>query len=152
MATVVLKKKMPALAVAPQAEEVDPLVQQIDLVGSQLPRVAKITKEIKALQDMLKPFKAEADKLQAMVDALEIDDDGEDVREGDRFRVEIGKRGSNRKVTSMAGIRDALGDELFMELATITLKNVDDYLTPPQKEKVLETTRTSRSIKLAARG
>ena len=37
-------------------------------------------------------------------------------------------------------------------VATITLKNVDDYLTLPQKQEVLKTKRTAHGHKVVKRG
>jgi hypothetical protein len=44
-----------------------------------------------------------------------------------------------------------LGDDLFYDLATITLTNLDKYLIEPQREEVTETSRTNRTLKIIAR-
>jgi hypothetical protein len=148
MVAVVLKKK-PAVALEPTIQAVKtPLQLQIDLVGSQMLEAAKITKQIKELEAKLKPFKAEQDKLQKMVDELDMGDDASDTIVSDRYRVEIGPRGQSRKIKDLAKAKEMLGDELFMQLATVTLKNLDDYLTPPQREEVIEITRSKRSMKI----
>ena len=124
------------------------LKAQIDLVGSHQNDVAKIKKQIKELTAKLKPYAEAESKLQAMVDELELGDDEEDTVSGERFRVEIGPRGNKRSIPDMAKVKAALGDLLFMKLATVTLKNLDDYLNPEQRGEVIKTDRTSRSIKL----
>lgn len=146
MVSVVLKKK-PALQPALETVK-SPLQQQLDLVGSQMLEAAQIAKKIKELEVKLKPFKAEHDKLQKMVDELEMGDDASDVIKGDRYRVEIGPRGQSRKIKDLAKAKEFLGDDLFMQIATVTLKNLDDYLTPPQREQVIQTDRSKRSIKI----
>lgn len=147
MVALVLKKKQQA-AFEPVVQVKSKLEMQLDLVGSQLPEVAKLNKQIKDLQAKLKPYKDELDKLQEMVDALEIDDDETDTIVSDRFRAEVGAKGKSRSISDLGQVKEYLGDELFMQLATITLKHVDDYLTPPQKEKVIKTDRTKRSLKI----
>lgn len=143
MTMITLKKKL-----AQESEQLSPLAQQIDLVGAMQKDAEKITAQIKKLQEQLKPFKKQVELLQSMIDELDLDDDAKVEKAGQNFIAEIGPRGNSRSITNMAAIREFLGDDLFMQLATITLKNVDDYLTPPQKEQVLKTDRTSRSVKI----
>ncbi|CAA2141447.1 hypothetical protein [Hyphomicrobium sp. ghe19] len=145
MVALVLKKKP---AFEPVQAVKSPLELQLDLVGSQMAEAIKINKQIKDLQAKLKPYKDEADKLQKMVDELEMGDDATDIIKGDRFRAEIGAKGQSRSITDLPKVRKFLGDKLFMELATVTLKNIDDYLTPPQREEVLKVERTKRSLKI----
>jgi hypothetical protein len=38
-----------------------------------------------------------------------------------------------------------------MKLASVTLKSLDQYLTPPQLSEVLTSERTSRSVKITRR-
>ena len=45
-----------------------------------------------------------------------------------------------------------MGPDLFMKLAKINLKDVDDYLTPDQREQCIKTSRTTRNWKLLPRG
>lgn len=147
MVAVVLKKKQQP-AFEPVIAAKSELELQLDLVGSQMPEVAKIKKQIKDLQAKLKPFTDEAAKLQKLVDDLDMDDDDKDIVNGDRYRAEIGPKGQSRSVKDLNKAKEFLGSELFMQLATITLKNLDDYLTPPQKEEVIEVGRSSRSLKI----
>lgn len=121
---------------------------QVDLVGSHANDVAKIKKQIKELTAKLKPYADEEAKLQKMVDELELGDDEEDVISGTRFRAEVGPRGNKRSIPDMGKVKIMLGGDLFMKLATITLKNLDAYLNPEQLEEVVKTDRTSRSIKI----
>jgi hypothetical protein len=125
----------------------------IDAYGRLAEEAEPIAKRIRTLQEKLKPLKEAEKKLQAKIDELELDDDVEGVLEhGAEFEVTIGKRGSARSIADMKAVRAMMGDELFMKLATVTLKDIDAYLTPPEREKVLTVARTSRSLKLARRG
>lgn len=124
---------------------------QIDLVGTLRKEAEPILVEIKKLQERLKPLKEAEEALQETLDALDIDDDATGEEYGAAFRLEIKPKGSSRKITDMAKIREFLGDETFFKLATITLKDADAYLTPPQKEQVIVTERTKRGYKLVQR-
>lgn len=125
--------------------------QQVDMAGETLKEIEATKKKIKDLTQRLKTLNAEHAKLQVLVDELAIGDDDATVVAGAKYQVEIGPRGISRSIQDLEKAREFLGDELFMQLATITLKNLDDYLTPPQKEIVIKTDRTNRSIKFIKR-
>jgi hypothetical protein len=102
------------------------------------------------LTETLKPLKDAKTDLQAKINALGGDDDLiEEV--GEYFILTAGKRATSRSISNLPEAKKMLGNELFMKLATITLKNLDDYLTPPQKELVLSTARTGRTMKIVRR-
>lgn len=125
---------------------------EIDSVGKLLEEAEPIQAEIKKLQAKLKPL-AEAQKsLQARLDALPIGDDAEGQFEyGIAFLAEVGKKGTSRSVKDLTVVKKHLGDDLFMKLASVTLKSLDQYLTPPQLAEVLTSERTSRSVKITRR-
>lgn len=143
MGTILLKK--PAASAAKELSEVEML---IDLVGSQHTDAAKLKKKIKDLQAELKKFSDNEAKLQKLVDDLPNDADDQFVLRGASFRAEIGVKGSSRSISDMMAVRDMLGDKTFMELAKVNLKDIDNYLTLPQREKVLAVARTQRSISI----
>lgn len=124
---------------------------QIDLVGTLQEQVEPIQKQIKALEEKLKPLADATKKLQQILDELEVDDDATLNEIGSEFRCEVKAKGSSRSITDMNKVREMLGDETFFKLATITLKDADAYLTPPQKEEVIATARTKRGFKIVKR-
>lgn len=68
---------------------------------------------------------------------------------GNNSAVHFGPKGARREVIDPAGVRDIIGEEAFLGGVSIPLKLVDDYLTPPQKEKCLAISRSgSRSMKV----
>ena len=149
MGLVIIQKKKPVVVPRPEISE---FAEQIDHFGQLTADSESVLKEIKALQEKLKPLAEAKAKLQAAIDAMEIEDDyDKQVEIGHLFKVEIGKKGSNRSIKDLALAKKLLGNETFMKVASITLKNLDDYLTPPEKEQVLKTERTSRSFKVIAR-
>lgn len=124
----------------------------IDLVGKLMEDAEPVAAEIKKLQAKLKPL-AEAQKaLQLKLDALPLDDDIEGhLENGIGFMAEVGKKGTGRSVKDLKLVKKHLGEELFMKLAGVTLKSLDQYLTPPQLAEVLTVERTSRSVKITRR-
>ena len=126
------------------------LTTEIDTIGKMLEEAEPITAQIKALQEKLKPLAKAQKDLQAKIDALEgLDDDQEGhVENGVVYMAEIGKRGTSREIKDLGKVKTLLGDETFMKLASVTLKSLDQYLTPPQLQEVLRYERTSRSVRI----
>ena len=152
MALLIVKKKPVEAAPPPSGPLLSDFSDLIDLVGELQEKAEPVAKQIKALQDQLKPLKEAEKELQAKLDALEIDDDETDeVEYGAAFKVEVGKKGSSRKVVDMDKVRELMGDELFFKVAAVALKDIDAYLTQPQRDQVIETSRTSRSYKIIKR-
>ena len=103
------------------------------------------------MQEKLKPYKKALAELQEKIDELEADDDATLEELGGVFRLELGRKGTSRRIADTQKLRELMGDELFFQCATVTLKDVDAYLTPPQRAEVLEETRTGRTLKLIKR-
>ena len=136
----------------PPSELLSGFAELIDKVGQLAEEAEPVLKKIAALQEQLKPLaKAKAD-LQQAIDALELPDDAAgEVELGQVFKVEVGKKGSSRSIKDMGKVVELMGPELFLKVASVTLKNLDDYLTAPQRAEVIETKRTNRSYKLIKR-
>jgi hypothetical protein len=150
MGAITIKK--PAKQALPETLLSD-LTVEIDSVGKLLEEAEPIAAQIKALQEKLKPLTKAQKDLQAKIDALEgIGDDEEGhVENGVVYFAEIGKRGTSREIKDLGKVKKLLGDETFMKLASITLGNLDKYLTPPQLTEVLKYERTSRSVRIVKR-
>ena len=148
MGLVILQKKVVSAAKPVVSEFAD----QIDLFGRLSDEAVPILAQIKALQDQLKPLAEAKAALQASVDAIEADPDfDKSVELGQTYRLEIGKQGSSRAIKDLAAVKKLMGNDLFMKVATVTLKDLDQYLTGPQRDTVIETSRTARSFKIARR-
>lgn len=139
------------LKVVAQEQLLSDFADQIDLVGTLQQEAEPILKEIKALNEKLKPLKDAEKALQETIDNLDLDDDATTEEIGTAFRIEIKAKGSSREITDLEKVREFLGDETFFKLATITLKDADSYLTPPQKEECITTNRTKRGFKIIER-
>jgi predicted nuclease with TOPRIM domain len=123
----------------------------IDLVGDLNEQAEPIYKQIAALQEQLKPLSDATKELNAKVEELELDPDETREELGTCYRVEVGKRGVSRSIKDMEKVVELMGEELFLKTAKVNLKDLDAYLTLPQREEVLKTTRTARSSKLVKR-
>ena len=121
---------------------------------------------LKSLGDSLLGLDVERDALNVQVEALglrrttvleEMVELVSDLHEDADLKIDcedciltIGKRAVTR-AADMAAIRKIIGQKVFLKLATITLGQTDDYLTPVQREKVITTTRGVRSMKVKAK-
>lgn len=139
------------LKVVSQEQLLSDFADQIDLVGTLQKEAEPIQKEIKALQEKLKPLADATKVLQETIDNLDLDDDATTEEIGTAFRIEIKAKGSSRSISDLEKVREFLGDETFFKLATLTLKDADSYLTPPQKEECITTERTKRGFKIIER-
>ena len=143
----VLKKKQTTALPAVSA-----IAAEIDAYGDAVAKVKPIQDKIKELTAALKPFKEAEAEFYAAIDKLQLNDEVDGHMErGERFQVEIGKRGSKREIKDIIKARKLLGDDLFFKLAKLTLKDIDDYLSPPERDQVLLTKRTEHSAKVTAR-
>lgn len=149
---IVLTKKKPVVEETPAlSPELAEIVELIDRVGPLQEEAAEIAARIKKENERLKPYKDTMKELQEKVDALELDPDQPLEQLAKVFRMEAGAQGNSREIKDIEKIKKFLGNKTFMELATIKLGDLDKYLTPPQLEEVLETKRSSRTIKIIRR-
>lgn len=147
---ITLAKKKVAPAPAP-VELLSDYAALIDRVGRLGKEAEKIQARIRKEQEKLKPYQEAMAELKAALDGLEADDEAVIEELGAEFRVEAGKRGSSRRISDMQKVRELMGDELFFQVATVALKDVDAYLTQPQRDQVIAVTRTGRSVKVVER-
>ena len=151
------KTQSPAVATpvveAPEADEevkvklFSPYADLIDEVGELAEKAAPILAEIAALQAKLAPLNEKRAALQAIINDVGLDD--EEIKyEGALFRVEAGKRGNSRSIKDMALVKKLMGTDTFMKVATVKLGDIDKYLTLPEREQVLVTARTGRTMKI----
>lgn len=149
MALVLTKKK--TIASPPFDPALSEFAEKIDTVGRLEKEAEKIKARIKAEQEKLKPYVKAMKELQALVDGMDVDADETLDQLGVEYRLEAGAKGTARKVVDMVGVHQLLGDELFYQCATVTLKDLDAYLTQPQRDKVIESSRSSRTISITKR-
>lgn len=148
---IVLKKK---IAVPQPVEKVDLLSEHADLidkVGRLTVEMAPTLKKLAELNTKLKPLKDTDKALKDALASIDAGDDATGIELGAEYAAEYGARGTARTITDMKKIHEMLGDELFYQLAEMKLGDIDKYLTLPQREKVIKTDRTTRSVKVVKR-
>lgn len=105
-------------------------------------RLAEIERDKKALEKALR-------EMAPSMEGLENDDDEVEFTLGGMF-VKLGKKGTSRELTSEGKkkLLDLLTPDDLFALANFKLGDLDNYLTAKQREAVLKTSRTDRSLKL----
>lgn len=151
---IVLTKPKPQTAAA-LTKPIDPMLSDlaplIDAVVALEPEALKIQARVALDLERLKPYKEAQKALDDAVQLMDEDDDAKWSELGTTHKIEIGKKGNSRSIKDMELVKKLMGNMLFMKVATVTLKAVDDYLNPEQKEQVLTTARTTRSVKIIKR-
>lgn len=101
----------------------------VDRLGSMANAVAKAKKLITEYDGLRKVIEAQACKDREKSEEVTV--------HGDKFTVVFTPGTEKREVTNKAALFKALGQEQFVALATFTLKDVDDYCTPPERKEIL---------------
>jgi hypothetical protein len=149
--TLILAKRKPPIFLPPDIV-LSTFAEKIDLVGQLAADAEPIIAQIKTLQEKLKPLAAARAALDLEIAEIEVADDYDDhVELGEGFKAEIGKKGSSRSISDLDKVKKLMGTVTFMKVATVTLKDIDAYLTPPEKAQCLTTTRGARSCKIIKR-
>jgi|WetSurSiteA1Bulk_404760.scaffolds.fasta_scaffold45230_3 hypothetical protein len=68
------------------------------------------------------------------------------VFEGIEHNVEFSPQSEKRKVTDMKRLAELIGIDVFFDICTVPLKEVDKYLTELEAEQVVETNRTGARV------
>lgn len=125
------------------------LVDHVDEIGA----LAEEEKQIKArLAKIAEERNKLFGRLNEIADAEGLDQDDTQKFEGDEYVVTLGKRGTSRSIVDMEAIFHALGHETFLSLCSFPLGKVDDHLNAKERDAVLETTRTIRSMTVKPSG
>ena len=67
----------------------------------------------------------------------------------DKFVVSVSSKGTKRVINDMKAVAEALGDT-FIEVATVPMKALDDYLTPEERAEVVDESQNgSRRLKVS---
>jgi len=104
--------------------------------------------ELKKLIDATAPAAKEMAKLVAdlRAQAMTQDDDQVVSYEGDTGTVVFGESAKTRELTDLKAAKKALGNDVFFEVATITLGDLDKYLTPAELAPLIKEGRGGRKI------
>jgi hypothetical protein len=148
VATIVLTKKK--AAVAPELSDVAAL---IDELGSMQADFDARKKQIRELEAKQQPYKDKLLELQTLIHEHDEHDPDDTFRElGEHYQADCGKQATSRSIADIKGVQKLMGDKVFYQVCSVTLQNIDDYLTPDQKAQVLDAERGYRTIKISRRG
>lgn len=109
----------------------------------------KYAKELEQKAELVKEANKRLKDLRTKLDEHYKGEDPEKVftENAGTHSVEIGKKGNSRSIIDMKLVQDLFNDdEVFYKLVKMDLKDIDNYLTPPEREAVLETKHTPRPI------
>lgn len=121
----------------------------IDNVGNTAPDAEKILAKIKKLEAELKPHKDACKELETHLMSMDRYGDDDEIHEKtEEFLLDAGVRGTSRSIRDIKEVYEMMGPETFFKVANVALKDIDAHLILPQREKVLETSRTKRTIKV----
>lgn len=111
---------------------------------SEASEVAKAEARVKDYKAKVKALGAEFAELSDLDDE-ETSPDKEIVLEAPGGRLVLSKRSKTRTVVDIDKVRELMGEEAFNKSVTVGLKAIDDYLTPEEKEDVLEVGYSART-------
>lgn len=115
-------------------------------------RLAEITAKLAPLTNLMKEASVIEKKLREVADEAVAAEETATVT-GTKHNYCVKERTMARSITDMAQVRKQMGDPLFMEVAKVTLADIDKYLTEEQKSNVLVQSRTgSRRGELVDKG
>lgn len=130
--------------------------EKVDEIGALNDELAKLKKSKTALRmnELSKSISKKQGECAEAVREMGLDVDAKLEVEGEHYRGVFGPEGKSRSFLPGANklMIDSMGEDQFLELASIKLGDIDKYLTPPEIAKVLKTERTgSRSLKVEPR-
>jgi hypothetical protein len=106
--------------------------------------------ELRKLIDAVTPAQKEYDKIskELRAQAMEQDPTEPVVFEGTDHNVIFSEATKVRKIDNMLGIKKALGNEVFWDVAKVTLTDIDKYLTPNESAEFITIENGARKIEI----
>lgn len=108
----------------------------------------KFKAELEQRAELVKSANQRLKKLRGQLDELYESSPAEEtfIENAGTHAVEIGKKGTQRKIKDMPKVYELMGKVQFFKLAKMDLKDIDSYLTPPERDEVLSSEPTARNI------
>src|SRR5512141_1914065 len=119
MAVTLKVKKSPKTMTEMTVDRVIELKHKLDAVAAEQTEYDKRVKELRT-------------------EAMEVDPDQVVSCEGTKGTVVFGEASRQRVLADMAGVKKALGNELFMSIAKVTLGDLDKYLSTEESAPLVE--------------
>lgn len=139
----IIKKKQPTI----EAQEVSKVTKSV--LSLDLKEKVDRYGDLKLLLDSMKSTIEEFEVIKAdLVKTSESEDAASEVTlRGDRHIVTLGAKPIDRKITDVNKVRELLGDEVFMKLASVTLTNIDKYISEAEQSAFIKTSLGKRRVK-----
>jgi hypothetical protein len=146
---ILLTKPKPKLQPVLADKELSTFAALIDEVGELSEQAEPIIRRMAALQEQLKPYVAKVKELEEKANEYYADEDADEefTPLGQKFQLKVGKKGNSRKIVDLKQVMKIMGQEAFLKVATVPLKDIDQYLSGAQKDKVINTERVKRTVK-----
>ncbi len=129
------------------------VIQTLELITpEEVDEFATISAKLKRKQEKLAPLikrvAAYEKDILGTVDDI-VDAAHKITLTGIDYELQLGAKGNKTSITNMELAVDFLGEELFLKIAKITMKDLQAYLTPEQLEQVTASERsTKRRVKI----
>jgi hypothetical protein len=113
---------------------------------------AKVSQPLKGLGIQLEEAAREIKEQLPEIEAKKVDEALEVIKEG--YLIDIGTVPMTRHIHDLPGLREHLGEENFMTLATVKLGDIDKYVSKVDQEKFITASHDleGRSVKVTPMG
>ena len=130
---------MAVTIVKPKAKVIDKVVTALIVSPETVDEYAGLKAKLDKKQEKLAPLAKEVASLEkgilGAVDEV-VDPSVPLDLQGYENELKLGAKGEKVSLSDIEAVRDILGEETFMKLATITITNAKKYMTPEQLESV----------------
>ena len=130
-----VKTKAKTTAKSATAVTVDRIVELNKMIAAVAPAVKELDKLTKGLREQ----------------AMAKDPDQVVTFEGTDSTVVFGEAAHTRLLVDLVGAKKALGNDVFFEVAKVTLGDLDKYLTPAELEPLIAETRGGRKMDIVSK-
>jgi hypothetical protein len=127
--TITSKKQKEQKAVKP-----DTTTLLVDEYADCVARVAAVAKYSKRAEEIKRALRDEAEDKAAPDEVVSF--------EGTTGVLEFSEKPVERQILDLAAVKKAMGPKVFMEVAKVTLGDVDKYLTPEEVAALVASDRT----------
>lgn len=122
-------------------------IKPVSKIRTMIDSLAEINVEYKRLGDAKKDLET---LLKAYFEEKELTAEEDYIFVGGLFQCDLGQMGMKRTIKDIRLVKKVLGDEPFMNLATVKLSDLDKYLSTAELKQVLNSKREgSRTMKFS---
>lgn len=118
-------------------------IKPVSKIRTMIDSLAEINAEYKRLGDAKKDLET---LLKKYFEEKELTPEEDYIFVGELFQCDLGQVGMKRTIKDIRQIREFLGDDPFMNLATVKLSDIDKYLSTAQKAQTLDSKREGSRV------